>query len=77
MNDLIFVRLKEIKQLQDKIKLKKLDYKAKSGKRYNFSKDSLPITFLRVIYTNVLSIANAYYELKSYMHKWFINSKCL
>ena len=40
MNDLIHERIKEIKQLQNRIKLKKLDYKAKSGKRYNFSKVS-------------------------------------
>ena len=32
MNDLICDRLKEITQLQDSIKLKKQDYKAKSKK---------------------------------------------
>ena len=36
----------------------KLDYKAKIGKGYNFSKVSLPITFIRDINTNILSIEN-------------------
>ena len=35
MNDLILGRLKEIKQLQDIIKLSELDYKAKSGIKLN------------------------------------------
>ena len=42
--------------------LKQLYYhyhKGKSGKRYKFSKVSLSITFLKDIYTNILSIENA------------------
>ena len=61
LNDLICDRLKEIKQLKETIKLKNLIYKTKNGKRYNFSKFSLPITFSRDILKrhNVLSIENA------------------
>ena len=59
MKDLICDRLKEIDKLQNSIELNKLDYQTKSGKRYNFSKISFSIIFLRDIYTNVLSIQNA------------------
>ena len=59
MNDLVRNRLKEILQLQDSIKLKKLNYIAKISERYVFSNVSLPIIFSRDIYTNVLSIENA------------------
>ena len=53
MNDLILNRLKEIEQLQNKIELKELDYKAKSRKNYNFSKIRLVVViiFLRNIHT--------------------------
>ena len=47
MNDLALDWPKEVKQLQNDIKLNELDYKAKSGKNYNFSKMSLCIIFLR------------------------------
>ena len=47
MNDLISNELKEIVQLQRSIKLDDLEYTTKRAKRYNFSRDSLPIIFLR------------------------------
>ena len=44
----------------NEIKLKKVDYKAKSRKKKNnFSRISLPITFLRNIITEVLSTEDA------------------
>ena len=43
----------------NEIKLKKVDYKAKSRKKNNFSRISLPITFLRNIITEVLSTEDA------------------
>ena len=51
MNDLMRDKLKKITKLQTSIELNKLDYKAKSEKRYNFSNISLPIIFLRDIHT--------------------------
>ena len=45
LNDLIIDKLKEIMQLQYNIKLDDLEYTAKRGKRYNFSRYSLPIVF--------------------------------
>ena len=45
MNDLISNELKEIVQLQRSIKLDDLEYTTKRAKRYNFSRNSLPIIF--------------------------------
>ena len=53
MNNLILDRLKEIKQLQNIIKLNELDHKAKSKKDYNFSKILLPNVLLRNIHRGV------------------------
>ena len=47
MNDLILAKLKEIVELQDIINKDNLNYKSKRGKTHNFSKDSLPIAFIR------------------------------
>ena len=59
MNDLICVKLKEIVELQDIIKEDDLNYKLKCGKPYNFSKNSLPVVFLRDIHEGHLSIEGA------------------
>ena len=59
MIDLIRNNLKEMNQLQNSIKLNKLDYKGTSVKIYNFSKISLPIINLRHIHIEILSIENA------------------
>ena len=59
MNDFMCDRLQEIKHLQNSIKSKKLDCKAKRGKWYNFSNVLLSITSLKDTYTNVLSVENA------------------
>ena len=56
MNDLILDSLKEIGQLQKDVKLNRLVYKTKSGKKSTFKKVSMPITFLRNILGGVLSI---------------------
>ena len=49
LNGLIIDKLKEIIHLQNNIKLHDLEYTAKRGKRYCFTKYSLPIVFLKDI----------------------------
>ena len=56
MNDLIKDNVKEIIQLQNKIKLGNQEYTTKKEKHYNFSKYSLPTVFLRDIYEEHLSL---------------------
>ena len=56
MNDLIKDNVKEIIQLQNKIKLENQEYTTKKEKHYNFSKYSLPSVFLRDIYEEHLSL---------------------
>ena len=48
-----------MKQLQFSTKLKKLDYKTKSRKHYNFCKVLLHDVFARDICSNLLPIENA------------------
>ena len=55
MSDLTIGKLKEIIWLQDIIKPNELDYKSKYGKTYNFSKNFLPIVFLKDIYERELT----------------------
>ena len=59
MDDLIIDKLKKIVQSQNNIKLGDLEYTTKRGKRYNFSRYSLPITFLRDIHEESFSSKNA------------------
>ena len=59
LNDLIIDKLKPIMQLQSNIKLDDLEYATKRGKRYNFSRCSLPIVFLRDIQGGNLSLEDA------------------
>ena len=59
MNDLTCAKLKEIIELQDIIKKDVLNCKSKRAKTYNFSKNSLPIVFVRVIHEGNLSIEKA------------------
>ena len=54
LNELISNKLKKIIELQNSIELYKLNYK-----KYDFNKVPLPSIFVRVIYTNNLSIENA------------------
>ena len=58
MNDFICDRLKSTSTLQESIELNKLDYRSKARKKYNFSKTSLSIVFLRDTHKNVSSIEN-------------------
>ena len=53
MNYSIPDRLKEIKQLQNIFEINELDYKAKTGKNYNFSKIQLTIEFLRNMHIGI------------------------
>ena len=55
MNNLIIGKLKEIKELQNVIKLNELHYITKNGKHYDFSGFLLPIIFLRDIHEGFLS----------------------
>ena len=59
MDNLIIDKLKKIVQSQNKIKLGDLEYTTKRGKRYNFSRYSLPIAFLRDIHEESFSSKNA------------------
>ena len=59
MNDLIINKLKDIKQLQNNIKLVELEHTGKRGKHYIFSIYSLPIVFLRDIQEWNLSVEDA------------------
>ena len=56
INDLITDKLKEIVQLQNKIKLDDLEYTTKRRKLYNFSRYTLPITFLRDMHEGNFSL---------------------
>ena len=56
LNDLIIGNLKEIIQLLTNITLEDLEYTTKRGKRYNFSRYSLPIVFLRGIHKGSFSL---------------------
>ena len=56
LNDLIIGNLKEIIQLLANITLEDLEYTTKRGKRYNFSRYSLPIAFLRSIHKGSFSL---------------------
>ena len=56
MIDFIIDKLKEIKQIQNLIKLDELDYVTKKGKRNDFREFSLAIAFLRDIHEVILSI---------------------
>ena len=47
MNNLIIDKLKEVKQLQNNIKLIDQEHTTKRGKSYGFSKYSLPIVLKR------------------------------
>ena len=59
MNDLIINKLKDIKQLENNIKLVELEHTGKRGKHYVFSKYSLPIVLLRDIQEWNLSVEDA------------------
>ena len=54
--DLIIDRIEEIMQLQNNIKLDKLEYKSKRGKCFGFSDYSLPVNLLRDIQERNLSL---------------------
>ena len=56
INDVITDKLKEIVQLQNKIKLDDLEYTTKRRKHYNFSRYTLPITFLRDMHEGNFSL---------------------
>ena len=53
-----------------------MDHKAKSRKRYNFSKVSLRITFLRDLYAKILSIENADNEQHNLFKELNYLNKC-
>ena len=76
MTDFIIDRVKEVTKLQNSINLRKLGYKGKSAKIYNFFKLSLPVTFLKDICKNILSIENADKQQINILKKLSNTSKC-
>ena len=56
LNDLIIDKLKKIMPLQNNIKLDDIEYTAKTGKRYNFSRYYLSIVYLRDIHEGNFSL---------------------
>ena len=62
LTGLVTDKLKKIRKLQNKIKLDDLEYTAKRGKHYNFSKYLLPIISLRDIHKENLSLRDANVE---------------
>ena len=71
MNDLVIVKFKKIKQLQNNVRLDDLTKKTTTrGRYYNFSKYSLPIVFTRDIHKRNLSLQDADVEQSQLIHEW-------
>ena len=62
LTGLVTDKLKKIRKLQNKIKLDDLEYTAKRGKNYSFSKYLLPIISLRDMHKENLSLRDANVE---------------
>ena len=75
LNDLFIDKLKETNQSQNSIKLDDLEYTAKSGPNYGFSKCYLPIVFLRDINERIFSLKHANKEQSYLVNKLIDVSK--
>ena len=70
LNDLVIVKFKKIKQLQNNVRLDDLTKKTTArGRYYNFSKYSLPIVFTRDIHKRNLSLQDADVEQSQLIHE--------
>ena len=76
LNNLIIDKFNEIMELQNTTTLGNLEYAAKRGKYYHFSKHLLPIVFLRDIHQRKLSLENVDEEQNQLVNDLEDRSKC-